>query len=106
MIFVGKSSSRLQELLIHQTNAAFTLHDFKPDGANAGIEFLPQVIYVVVVHELDSGHQGHKRIAVFCLSRRSQRTEGASMKRIVHGQHAPAWLASIAACSRMSARPF
>src|SRR5260370_39527355 len=84
---------------MHEKNAAFALYDFESDGADAGIEFFSQIVYIVVTNKLDSRHQGHKGIAVFRLSGGGERSKGAPMKRVFHGQHAPGRLRSIAAAA-------
>src|SRR5260370_17321763 len=82
---------------MHEKNAAFALYDFESDGADAGIEFFSQIVYIVVTNKLDSRHQGHKGIAVFRLSGGGERSKGAPMKRVFHGQHPPGRLGSIPA---------
>src|ERR1700677_2587915 len=84
----GQSRGEVEKFFINRTDPSFTLNRLNADRADTGIKLSLEIVEVVELYEGHAGQQWNKRSTIFRLTGRSQRTEGASVKRIIHRQDA------------------
>ena len=81
--------------VLKRTDPAFSLNGLQTNGADAAIKLPLEIVHVVEGDKSNSGDQRRKRVPIFLLSSGRQRTEGATVKRILQGQQAPLGFVSV-----------
>src|SRR5579859_2350756 len=95
------------KFLAYWTNAAFSLHKLKSNGANSGIKLAFQIGNIVELDKLHSGHNRRKRRAIFFFVSGGQRAKRPAVESMFQGQNPPLWLFAFSAIGLgVSARKF
>src|SRR5207302_7830322 len=91
VVLAGKLVRGVGKGLAHRTDAAFTLHKLKTNGADGGIKFAFQISDVIKANKLHTRHNRRKWRTVFFLVRGGQSAEGPAVESMLQGKNAPLW---------------